>query len=47
MYVVTFWNLKNGETFEKEFYSQREVEIMQRKCKYSKKLKIISIMKYH
>lgn len=41
MWKCYFKNLKNGETFEKVYDSQYEMEQMLRKVKYSKKIKFI------
>lgn len=46
MYKVEVLNLLNNKLFEKWFYSPYLLEEFKRKCKYSKKIKILSILKY-
>lgn len=45
MYEVRLLNLPNGEKFSKLFNSEYLMNKFVNKCKYSKKLKIISIFK--
>ena len=46
MYEVNLLNLVNNKTFKKWYYSPYLLEKFKNKCKYSKKIKILSILKY-
>ena len=46
MYEVNLLNLVNNKTFKKWYYSSYLLEKFKNKCKYSKKNKILSILKY-
>lgn len=45
MYEVTILNLENGKRFTQTFNSLYFLEQFQKKCKHSKKLKIVAISK--
>ena len=45
MYIVTVLNKRTQKTFEIEYNSLYKLEQFKRKCKYSKKIQIISISK--
>ena len=47
MYEVTVLHLETGETFREPFKSLYFLEQFKRKCKYSKKLRIIAISKIY
>ena len=47
IYEVTVLNLETGETFREPFKSLYFLEQFKRKCKYSKKLRIIAISKIY
>ena len=45
LYIVTVLDNKTQKTFELEFNSLYKLEQFKKKCKYSKKIQIISIFK--
>ena len=46
MYRLEILNLENKIIFEKWFYSLESLNKFKNKCKYSKKIKILSILDY-
>lgn len=46
MYEITLLNLKTNSSFTRVFYDVRLKDNFIRKCKYSKKVKIINIVNY-
>ena len=43
MYEIHLLNLQSNKEFTKIFWNKKEVDTFVNKCKYSKKVKIISI----
>ncbi len=46
MYIITLLDKTTGKTFQKVFYDEIQKKDFIRKCKYSKKLKVLEILKY-
>lgn len=46
MYKLEILNLLSHKVFEKWFYSEEGLKKFKRKCKYSKKVKILTILDY-
>ena len=47
MFEIHCWLVDTDKTFTKLFYNIKAKEDFVRKCKYSKKIKILSIIKYY
>lgn len=47
MYELNCINMKTNKRFAKVFYSYHEMILFKRKCKYSKRVIITSIVKYY
>ena len=43
MYEITLLNLQSNKEFTKTYWNKKELDKFVNKCKYSKKVKIISI----
>ena len=47
MYELRCINLENNKIFTKLFYNVKAKDYFKNRCKYSKKIKILSIVKYY